>query len=257
MRRSNVYPTSIDVPSQGGRSPRHSPQCSGRAHQRTHQLVRPRLWLSMMGLMIVVVMASRSKSRQKVEELSKVEKPQRLEKSAKAIGSEEPSFLTSDIRLATMENCWPWKSLRTASCKYKVLVRSYLYQANGATDALSHLFLRGARKIFEPRILESFAGCSPRWTTPMSRTSTSSSSLTLPHQVFVYKTHVIPLLNSGDVLRTKMSKPRIRPEMLDSWEDVEGIIKACLTFLKSSELSWLKGIMMRALWHRENSRTRC
>ena len=43
--------------------------------------------------------------------------------------------------------------------------------------------------------------------------------------------------NSGDALRKKTSKPRIRAEMLDSWKDVEGIIKACLTFLKSSELS--------------------
>ena len=39
-------------------------------------------------------------SRQKVEESSKVEKPQKLEKSAKAIGSEELSFLTSNTRLA-------------------------------------------------------------------------------------------------------------------------------------------------------------
>ena len=210
-----------------------------------------------MGLMIVVVVASRSKSRQKVKESSKVEKPQRLEKSAKAIGSKKLSFLTSNTRLATMENCWPWKSLRTASCKYKVLVRSYLYQANGATDTLSHLFFRGARKIFEPRILKSFAGCSSCWTTPMSWTSISSSSLILPYQVFVYKMHVISLLNSGDALRTKMSKPKIRPEMLDGCKDVEGIIKAYLTFFKSSKLSWLENIMMRTLWHWENSRTRC
>ena len=94
-----------------------------------------------------------------VEKLSKVEKP---EKSAKAIGSEKPSFLTSDTRLAMIENCWPWKSLRTASYKHKVLVRSYLCQANGATDALSHLFLRRARKIFELSILKSFPGYSPR-----------------------------------------------------------------------------------------------
>ena len=39
-------------------------------------------------------------SCQKVEELSKVEKPQRPEKSAKVIGLEEPSFLTSNTRLA-------------------------------------------------------------------------------------------------------------------------------------------------------------
>ena len=36
---------------------------------------------------------------QSVEKSSKVEKPQRPEKYAKAIGSEEPSFLTSDNRL--------------------------------------------------------------------------------------------------------------------------------------------------------------
>ena len=70
----------------------------------------------MMGLMVVV--ASQSKSCQKVEELLKVEKPQRSEKSAKAIDMEEPSFLTFDTRLSftkmgssrtklTMENYWP------------------------------------------------------------------------------------------------------------------------------------------------------
>ena len=34
-----------------------------------------------------------------------------------------------------------------------------------------------------------------------------------------------------------MFKPRIRAEMLNDWEAVEEIIKACLTFLRSSELS--------------------
>ena len=49
---------------------------------------RPRLWLSLMGLMLVmVVVTSRSKSRQKV--VKKWKKPQRSEKFAKAIGSEE------------------------------------------------------------------------------------------------------------------------------------------------------------------------
>ena len=33
----------------------HSPRGSAQAHQRTHQLARPRLGLTMMGLMIVVV----------------------------------------------------------------------------------------------------------------------------------------------------------------------------------------------------------
>ena len=42
---------------------------------------------------LMVVMASRSKSCQKSEE------PQKLDKSAKTIGLEEPSFLTSNYRL--------------------------------------------------------------------------------------------------------------------------------------------------------------
>ena len=43
---------------------------------------------------LIMVVASWSKSCQKVEKLSKAKKPQRPEKSAKVIGLEEPSFLT-------------------------------------------------------------------------------------------------------------------------------------------------------------------
>ena len=39
--------------------------------------------------------------------IKKSEKLQRPKKSTKIISSEELSFLTSDTRLATMENCWP------------------------------------------------------------------------------------------------------------------------------------------------------
>ena len=62
-----------------------SPRCSGRAYQQTHQLARPRLGLSLMGLMLVVVvlLASRSKSRQKVEESSKSPKNLKGLKSCK------------------------------------------------------------------------------------------------------------------------------------------------------------------------------
>ena len=80
----------------GGHDEKHSPQGSGRAYQRTHQLEQPRLRSGMIVLMVVV--ASRSKSRRKV--VKKPEEPQRPEKSAKTIGSEEPSFLASDTRLA-------------------------------------------------------------------------------------------------------------------------------------------------------------
>ena len=44
----------------------------------------------------------------------------------------------------------------------------------------------------------------------------------LLHQVIVCKTHVIPLLNSGDALRKEISKPRIRAEILDGLERCRG-----------------------------------
>ena len=72
---------------------------------------------------IVVKLMKRSwtclnRQSQKVKKLSKVKKPQKLDKSAKAIGLEGPSFLTSNTRLAftkmgsrytklTMEDFWP------------------------------------------------------------------------------------------------------------------------------------------------------
>ena len=67
-------------------APSHSPRCSGRAHQRTHQLARPRVRSSMMRLMVV---ASWSKSRRKVEKSSKSRKSLKGLNVAKIIGLEE------------------------------------------------------------------------------------------------------------------------------------------------------------------------
>ena len=61
-------------------APSHSLRCSGRAHQRTHQLARPRVRSSMMRLM---VLASWSKSCPKVEESSKSSKNLKGLKSCK------------------------------------------------------------------------------------------------------------------------------------------------------------------------------
>ena len=48
-------PTFTGALSKGSaRSPLHSPQCSGQAHQRTHHLARPKSWLNMIGLMLVM-----------------------------------------------------------------------------------------------------------------------------------------------------------------------------------------------------------
>ena len=110
---------------------RHSPRYSERAYQRTHYLARLRLWLSMMGLIlvVVVVVASGSKNYQKSKNLK------RLEKSAKAIGSEEPSFWTSDTRLAFTKISSSHthdggllvivEAFKKWSCKHKVLVLAY------------------------------------------------------------------------------------------------------------------------------------
>ena len=46
------------------------------------------------------------------------------------------------------------------------------------------------------------------------------------YQVFVCKTHVFPLPNSGDAFQKKMSQPIIKAKMRDSGEDIEGISKA-------------------------------
>ena len=72
----------------GGHDDEHSPRGSGREHQWTRQLARPRLWLSLMGLMLVVVLVasrskSQSKSRQKVKESSKSPKNLKGLKSCK------------------------------------------------------------------------------------------------------------------------------------------------------------------------------
>ena len=71
----------------GGYDDEHSPRGSRQVYQRTHQLVRPKLWSSMMRLTEVGVMLL--KSCQKIEELSKVEKPQKTWKVAKVIGLEK------------------------------------------------------------------------------------------------------------------------------------------------------------------------
>ena len=136
------------------------------AHQRTHQLAQSRLWLIMMGLMVVV--PSRSKSRQKVEKLSKVEKPQRPKKLQRlsvrrnvyqstnppSIGYEElelPLELWQFFKLF----CWAQKL-----SQYHVRSDYYHGKANGAADALSRFSPIEGRS--SSWILESFTSCDQR-----------------------------------------------------------------------------------------------
>ena len=59
---------------------------------------------------------------------------------------------------------------------------------------LCRVFSQRSEEDFKPRMLESFAGCSPRWPTPMFWASIFSSSLTPLHRVFICVVHVFPLL---------------------------------------------------------------
>ena len=59
-----------------GHDDEHSPRGLGRAYQQTRQLVRPGLWSNMMRLIEIGVILLASQL--KVEELSKVKKPQRF-----------------------------------------------------------------------------------------------------------------------------------------------------------------------------------
>ena len=76
---SDVFPASINVSSCATHL-----DALDELINKTHQLARPRLWLSMMGLMVeVVLVASWSKSRQKSKNRHKVQKLQRSEKICK------------------------------------------------------------------------------------------------------------------------------------------------------------------------------
>ena len=88
MSHSDISPTSINVSSCATHL-----NAQDELINKTHELAWSKLWLSMIELMVVVVVVSRSKSRQKVVKKAKnrqrVQKLQRSEKFAKAIGSEE------------------------------------------------------------------------------------------------------------------------------------------------------------------------
>ena len=124
---------------------------------------------------LIVVMANWSKSCQKVEELSKVKKSQRPEKSAKVINSEKPSFLTSANRLVvtkmgpsqnlvqnsrwrTTGHCWNLEELKALPGSRKpVIIASDSLEIQEAQAPV-----KGAKKILEPRILESFTSSNQR-----------------------------------------------------------------------------------------------
>ena len=199
-------------------------------------------------------------SHQKVEGLSKVEKPQRPEKSTKTIGLEEPSFLTSDTRLAftkmgsshtnsqwrTTSHCWKriggatWKlqanhnnlrqfrDTKSSSfrqvCRAQELSRYHVRidyrqsKANGAVDALLRYSLE------EPGRSSSRGHSS---LSPAVTNGPSAPSFCLQDARHPY----------AQLWRCAPEEDVLVQDQLDDSEEVEGIIKAGPTFLRSSELS--------------------
>ena len=149
--------------------PRHSPRCSKRAHQRTHQLARPRLWLSLMRLVLVVVLvASRSKSRQKSKNCHEVQKLQRSEKICKShrFGG---TFTKAPILRQTT----------------RVSVRALtVFRALFARPKSSLNTTFGAI-IIKALLMELLMRC---------HVLPQRSQTTLPHQILICGTHVLPLL---------------------------------------------------------------
>ena len=158
----------------GGHDHEHSLRDSGQEHQWTRQLARPRLWLSLMGLMLVVILvASRSKSwsksRQKVEESSK-----------------------SPINLKGLKSCKGHRFGETFT------EASILRQRTRTFDIVLTVF----RALFAgPR-------SSPNTTFKSIIDKVKLMELLMLCHMFpffVCKTHVISPLNFGDALRNKTS----------------------------------------------------
>ena len=123
----------------GGHDNEHLPRGSGHKHQWVHQLAQPRLWLSMMGLMMEVSdtvgksIKKLSKCRRSVKQSKK---SQRSEKFAKAIGLEE--------RLLKHRSSVNWKQRTRASVKalWQFFENKYRQsKVNGTADALSRFSL--------------------------------------------------------------------------------------------------------------------
>ena len=132
----------------------------------------------------------KSSKRQRV--VKKSEESPRPEKSAKAICSVEPSFLTSDTRLAvtkmglsqnlvqnlqskTTSHCCSLQELKALPASR----RPTIIASDGSEIQKTQAPVRGAKKIFQPKTLESF---------------TSGNQQSLCTKNFVYKTHVLPPL---------------------------------------------------------------
>ena len=226
-----------------GNDDEHSPRGSRQVHKRTHQLVWPRLWSSMVRLMEVEVVLL--KNHQKIEESSKVEKPQKPKKLQRSSvrrnvyrSTDPPSIWYKEL-LALLK---PLRIGSPTNCKL------------GDTKGLSFRQVCKAHELSRYHFWIDYQPGSP------CQSASLVLLLRVPlHQVIVCKTHIIPLLNLGNAPRKKTSQPKIKKEMLDSWEDVKRVVHHQGLFYVP-EVIWTeltKRYHEKSTWHQENSRTRC
>ena len=165
---------------------------------------RPRLWLSLMGLMLVVLMVtSQSKSCQKVKESSKKSKSfkglkslQKLLVRKNVYQSTNPSSIKYEELELLLELCQFFKLFCWAQELSQYHVRSDYQQgkASGAVDALLRFSLKEQRRSSS----REHASFSPAVTNGLS----PSKFLSAQHTFFLRS-------NSVDALWKKTSQPRI------------------------------------------------
>ena len=194
----------------------------------------------------MVVVPSRSKSRQKSKNLKGLKSLQR------------PSVWRNVYQSTNLLSIWYlelelplelWQFFRLLLLGPGALSISFsnwlpTRQSEWSCWCFVAFFPKGTKKIFEPRTFEFFTSCNqwsfctkvclqnirfPSATSALGYTPSTLASKRLENLLcmsFFY------YFNFGNILQKKISKPRIKAEMLNGWEDVKGIIKACFMFLQ-------------------------
>ena len=132
-----------------------------------------------------------------------------------------------------------------ANCKHKALVLTD-YTSNGSEIQRAQALVRGARKIFESRTLESFTSCNQRSLCTKVclqnvRPSLCNFSSGIHPRHFDLRTCCACLPSTTSILEMRSGRKNPSPgsgrRCLMGWEDIKGISKAYPTFLRLSELS--------------------
>ena len=173
-------------------------QYSKQAHQQTHQLARPKLWLSWMRLVVVVVMfASRSKSHQKVviksKNRQKDQKASKVWKICKSHWFERTFTKTPILCQLNAKN----SNFHKSSDSFQALFARLKSSLNITFRAITN-----KEKLMELLVLfwlltrQSWWNC---WCFITFLIKSLTSAIVPCTKAFVYKTHIIFWNNSGRI----------------------------------------------------------